>query len=688
MRERIFRLDYIFLIIVILGTATYSNGQARKAIKLNDGWQFTLIDKEIDYINLSGNSWMSVSIPHTWNDKDIQSGEKVHYGTAWYKKELKIENENINKQYFLKFEGVGQYAELYINNQYVGEHLGSYSAFVFNINDFLLKDTTNSILVKVNNELNDSYPKDNFLFGIFGGIYRDVSLIITNDVHIGLTDHASSGVYVHQKKVGKKKASLKIVTLLKNETSDKKRVTVINRLISKNSKIVSEIIVEKRLYPGALTPVESHLEIINPRLWNGKKDPYLYKLETQVLQNKKIVDSINQSVGIRSFSIDPDKGFILNGEPYRLYGVCRHQEWQDMGNALLPEHHKKDMELIDEVGATSIRLAHYQQAEYIYSLADSMGLLVWAEIPFVNGYKKNADANAKQQLTELIKQNFNSPSIFVWGVHNEVIKGKTIQQPVNLTRELNTLAKTLDPARYTVAVSNVWWVYDHKIHENTDLQGFNQYTGWYGGKPTELTNWITNYHKSKPDVRFSVSEYGAGGNIAHQSNDISVIPNPKSQFFPEAYHTYYHEVTYSTIEKCSFIWASYIWNMFDFSVPEWNRGGIKGRNHKGLITYDRKTKKDAFYWYKANWSDEPVLYLAGRRNNSIDTNKCSIKAYCNFGIPEIIINGKNYGKMDKGINSIQFVRDDIELKKGKNKIEIKAVYKNKTRKDEFVLNVH
>ena len=681
------RYLYETLLFILVFTVQLT-AQERSVKQLNDGWQFVLLDEEIEYINLNDTSWQDVQIPHTWNNKDIQSGNSVHYGTGWYRRELLIEKENTGKQYFLRFEGVGQYAELYINNKYVGKHLGGYSAFVFNITNFLIYDKAITIFVKVNNELTDSYPKDNFLFGIYGGIYRGVSLISTNNLHIALSDHASSGVFVHQKDISTKNASLKIVTNLINETSSKQVVTVRNILFSNDDKNIAESIEEELLYPGGIVPVTSFLEVKNPHLWNGKMDPYLYRLETEIIQNDIIVDKISQQIGIRFFFIDPEMGFVLNGEPYRLYGVCRHQEWQDLGNALLPEHHKKDMEFIDEIGATSIRLAHYQQAEYIYSLADSMGILIWAEIPFVNGYQNNADDNAQQQLTELIKQNFNHPSIFVWGLHNEVIKNNNVTEPVKLTTKLHNLAKELDPSRYTVAVSNIWWVFDHPIHHLADLQGFNQYTGWYGGKPAELNNWISNYHNSKPDVRVSVSEYGAGGNIYQQKSDISSVPNPTGQFFPETYQTYYHEVTYSAIEKAPFIWSSYVWNMFDFSVPEWNRGGIKGRNHKGLVTYDRKIKKDAFYWYKANWSDEPVLYLTGRRNNSLDTNVCSFSAYCNIGIPELYINGKSYGEMAGGINQVQYLSENISLENGENRIEIKVSYNASTYHDEYILNVN
>jgi len=679
------KIQFVFTFMVYI-SSIFCFEQTREVENINSGWQFKYFGNDLDYVNSSDTSWQNVSIPHTWNNIDIQSGEAVNYGTGWYKRELNIATFDLDKQIFIRFEGVGQFAKIFINNKYVGEHLGSYSAFVFNITEFLEPDKTNFLLVKVNNELNDSYPKDNFLFGIYGGIYRDVSIIRTSNVHIALTDFASSGIYITQENINEDKATLKIETLLKNESDEIKSITISNKILSDDLKIVKEIIAECELYPKAVTSVSSWLEIDNPRLWNGKKDPYLYNLVTELLLDNEVVDKINQPTGLRYFNIYKDKGFFLNGEPYRLYGVCRHQEWEDLGNALLPEHHKADMDLIDELGATSIRLAHYQQAEYIYSLADSMGFLIWAEIPFVNGYKENADHNAKQQLVELIKQNYNHPSIFVWGLHNEVIKGKTVQEPVNLTKELHNIAKTLDKTRYTVSVSNIWWVFDHIAHENADLQGYNQYAGWYGGRPEGLGKWIKNYHTKKPHVRFSISEYGAGGNIKHQTSDLSFTPDPKGKIFPETYNTYYHEITYTAIEKSPFIWASYVWNMFDFSVPLWNRGGIKGRNHKGLITYDRKTKKDAFYWYKANWSDENVLYLAGRRNDSVKTATCETKAYCNFGEPTLFVNDKEIGKMDKGINSVQFVKDSIKLKLGENKIEIKAVDGNKKYKDHFFIN--
>lgn len=305
------------------------------------------------------------------------------------------------------------------------------------------------------------------------------------------------------------------------------------------------------------------------------------------------------------------------------------------------------------------------------------------------GDREGADHNALQQLSELIKQNFNHPSIFVWGLHNEVLKDGIVSGSVNLTTQLHNLAKDLDPSRFTSTASNIWWLEDHPIHELSDLQGFNQYTGWYDGQPAQISGWINGYHKTHPDVRMSVSEYGAGGNIFQQTNNTTIPepPNPGGKFFSETYQTQYHEKVYAEIEKSPFIWASYGWIMFDHAVPGWDRGGIKGRNHKGLITHDRNIKKDAFYWYKANWSNENVLYLTGRRNNMLKTNACIFSAYCNFATPELFIDGKSQGKMIAGVNSVQHLTKEIKLTSGQYKIEVKAVENGKSYHDEYIINV-
>ncbi len=659
--------------------------QERKTMSLNQNWQFAYIDKEINYVGID-TLWQPINLPHTWNNTDIQTGNKIKYGTGWYRKKLFVAPEK-DKKYFLRFEGVGQYAEVYINGKPAGRHLGGYSAFVINITGYLDAKGENSLAVKVNNELAASYPKDNFLFGIYGGIYRDVNLIETSEVHFSLEDYASAGVYIQQKEINSKKATINIAAQVKNETSQRQDILVKNILLQADGKIVKETDHPATLYPGNLLPLQTELSISNPVLWQGRENPYRYTLQTEIWADGKMTDRLSQKIGLRSFFIDPEKGFFLNGKSYRLHGVCRHQEWENDGNALSPEQHRQDMEMIYDIGANTIRLAHYQQADYIYELADSLGILIWAEIPFINGYKEGADENAKQQLTELIKQNFNHTSIFVWGLHNEVIKGNEILQPVRLTRELNSIAKSLDPYRYTISVSNTWWNYDHPIQELADLQGFNQYTGWYGGKAYELENFVTAYHKAKPDVRFAISEYGADGNIHQHAGNDTVPPDPTGQFFPENYQTFYHETTWPIIEKYPFIWASYAWNMFDFATPEWDRGGVKARNQKGLVTYDRKIKKDAFYWYKANWSKEQVLHLTGYLNPTANAGNIVFKAYSNAGRPELFIDGKTRGILKEGNNHVLFLSNPVNLEKGTYNIEIKIALNDKTLSNGYTLEV-
>lgn len=432
--------------------------------------------------------------------------------------------------------------------------------------------------------------------------------------------------------------------------------------------------------------VEQKLTVQNPHLWQGRKDPYLYRVVTQLILEDNIIDEVVQPLGIRYFRIDTEKGFYLNGEPYRLYGVTRHQEWQDYGNAISNEQHKTDMDLIYEIGATSIRLAHYQQSDYIYSLADSMGFVIWAEIPFVNSWSGEESENVKQQLIELIRQNYNHPSIFIWGLHNEIHNKPDNDYPTQLTKTLNNIAKSEDPDRYTVSVSNIWWILKDPIHYNADLQGFNQYSGWYGDKPTDIEKWIVNTKKNYPDIPFCVSEYGAGANLDHQSNDLTP-PDPKAQFFPEGYQTHYHEVIWSIFEKYQFLWSTYLWNMFDFTCPLWERGGTKGRNHKGIMTYDRKIKKDAFYWYKANWSDEPVLFITGRRFNQRKTEKSNFTVYCNFGEPSLEVNEKVIKERKYGGTSVHFIWENVELKKGENIIRAFIKKKGKEFEDHYSILV-
>jgi len=678
------RFISVFIVLILL--TALSAATARIVKPINDNWQFMKTDFEKDFDD-PDHSWQNVTIPHTWNNLDAQSGEGFYRGTAWYRRSLKFDQPLKNKRVFVRFEGVGHITDIYVNGKFIGNHKGSYSAFCYEITHALKPGENNEMYVRVNNEAKpEIIPQNHFLFTIFGGIYRPVSLIVTDKLNITLTDYASPGFFIRQEKVDVSSASIIVKTKLENKYNQNKEITIKTFVSDAAGKIAAKTEKTMDVNPIGLAFAEQRLIIKKPHLWNGRKDPYLYSVVTEIELDGKVIDKVSQPLGLRYFKIDTDKGFYLNGKPYRLYGVCRHQEWQDYGNALSNAQHKTDMMLIYEMGATAVRLAHYQQSDYIYSLCDSLGLVVWAEIPFVNTWSRQESENVKQQLTELVRQNYNHPSIFIWGLHNEIHNKPNDDYPTQLTKTLNNIAKSEDPDRYTVSVSNIWWLLHDPIHYNADLQGFNQYSGWYGGKPYEIENWIKNFKKKFPDIPFAISEYGAGGIISHQSADDTTPPDPKGRLFPEGYQTYYHETKWAVFEKYPYIWSTYLWNMFDFTCPLWIRGGIKGRNHKGLITYDRKVKKDAFFWYKANWSDEPVLHITGRRFDVRKAAHSKFTVYCNFAEPVLEINGKAVKGRKQGGTSVHYIWEDVSLKQDENKIKSYALKDGKRIEDQYKIS--
>ena len=408
----------------------------------------------------------------------------------------------------------------------------------------------------------------------------------------------------------------------------------------------------------------SKIHIDNPHLWNAKKDPHLYKLNVSVEDAQGVkIDEIDQPLGLRFFEVDRDKGLILNGQPYHLYGVCRHQEWEGFGSALTDKQHEKDIELILELGANGVRLAHYQQADKMYSLCDEKGLVVWAEIPNTPAYRAENPAylqNCKEQLTELIKQNYNHPSIFFWGMYNEI--------PISAedVKSLHQTAKQLDPYRLTTQADFTQVTGRHFV---TDVAAWNWYFGWYYDKFDKYVTWYDNLHKEHPEIKGGLSEYGAEGCISQQQEDPN-RPNPNGRFFPEQYQRLYHEEVWRNIKDRDDIWCKFVWNMFDFSWTFAKRGDRDFINHKGLVTHDRQVKKDAFYFYKANWSDEPVLYILSRRNTQRTAEAAEVAVYTNLDEVELYVNEKliSNKKMDSDIHKI--VWKDIVLRPGPNKISV------------------
>lgn len=661
----------LILSLMAVSLAMQSFADGRSTTNFNDGWKFKkgpFSSDNIAFMTSWGDKWSDVTIPHTWNAKDMQMNKNEFYaGDGVYRKSYTPSVDQKNKRTFIRFEGVGSVAELYVNGAFVGRHMGGYSALCYEITPLLKYGSENEIVLRANNaSREDVIPTNHNLFGVYGGIYRPVSLIVTDQVAITPTDHASSGVYVRQSNVSAKSAQVSVEARLDNGTMQNSTIELENVIYDMAGK---KVISERKpitLTAHGLQSHTSNFTLKTPRLWNGKQDPYLYKVETNVYQNGALIDQVISPLGLRNIELRAGDGLYLNGAKYPMYGVCRHQDRLGYGSALSNEQHAEDLDIMMEMGVTTIRFAHYQQSDYIYSKCDSLGMIIWAEIPFVNRVTTKEGDNAKSQLAEMILQSYNHPSIYTWGLHNEVYAPTHFT--AQLTKELHTLAKTLDPGRYTVAV-NGYGHMEHPVNLQSDIQGMNRYFGWYEGKIEDMEKWAVGLETKFPDNKFMLTEYGAEANTDQQSELTGSSYNYMSDFYPEGYATKTHEKHWGIISRHPYILSSYIWNMFDFAVPMWERGGIPARNMKGLVTFDRKLKKDVFYWYKANWSKEPVFYLTERRATNRERQTTKITLYSNIGKPQsITLNGKPLTNIETGETAVHFVVNNVQLDKGENVI--------------------
>lgn len=691
----IFKHKNSFLLAIGLLGATSLFGQSREVKPFNDNWQyykannstfFTDFDNGQKYVESQGQwtrleIWEDVQLPHTYNKVDMQTDRNFFEGKAVYRKKFEVNPSDKDKRTFIKFEGVGAVAQIYINDNYIGEHKGGYSMFVFEITNSVEYDKENTITVVTDNKSRrDILPINQFLFPVYGGIYRPVHIITTNKTNFLVTDQASPGIYIRQKNVSAKGADIQIETKLETKEKTVQQGELITEIRDHEGKLVVSEKQPVRISPQGVTYATQSLSLKNPHLWDGIRDPYLYAVHAKLVVNGKEQDAVKQPLGVRTVEIVAGKGVLLNGKQYPMYGVCRHQDREGFGSALSFEQHKEDFLLMKEMGVTTVRLAHYQQSPEAYALADTLGFLIWAEIPFVNRVSHYENDNAKSQMTELVKQNFNHPSIYIWGVHNEVYSKTADEQVPVLSRELNDIAKTLDPDRYTGAVSG-YNVIDRQENLSTDVQGINHYFGWYGGKIEDLGPWAKKVQQDFPEYKVMLTEYGADGNIDIGQESIEKPENVVTgKSFQENYQTETHIQQWAMIEQNPIIVASYVWNMFEFAVPAWNRGGVNARNLKGLITFDRKRKKDSFYWYKANWNPEPMIYLANRRDNKRTQGTSKIQVFSNLPAVTIEVNGKAY-PAKQGVNAKHWVVDQVSLNKGENLI--KAYGEDKGLTDEM-----
>ena len=664
------------VLLMLYGMSMFAQ---RQDILLNNDWNFRFSHQ------VQKGTEVRVDLPHTWNAQDALSG-KIDYkrGIGNYEKNLFIRPEWKGKRLFIRFEGVNNIADVFINRRHIGEHRGGYGAFIFGITGKVEYGKENSILVRVNNgEQLDIMPLVGD-FNFYGGIYRDVHLLITDETCISPLDYASPGVRLIQDSVSHRYAKVRAIVDLSNGSSGNQEVELNVRLLD-GQRVVKEGTKNVNLSGNEVMQQELTFEIDQPHLWNGRQDPFLYQAEVTLFRNGQMVDRVTQPLGLRFYRIDPDKGFFLNGKHLPLQGVCRHQDRSEVGNALRPQHHEEDVALMLEMGVNAVRLAHYPQATYFYDLMDKNGITVWAEIPFVGpgGYNDKGfvdlpafRANGKEQLKELIRQHYNHPSICVWGLFNELTE--LGDNPVEYIKELNVLAHQEDTTRPTTSASNQMG----DLNFITDAIAWNRYDGWYGGTPADLGKWLDRMHKDHPEICIAISEYGAGASIYHQQDSL-VKTVPTSWWHPENWQTYYHIENWKTISSRPYVWGSFVWNMFDFGAAHRTEGDRPGINDKGLVTFDRKVRKDAFYFYKANWNrEEPMLYLTGKRDAVRTQRLQTITAFTNLSGAELFVNGKSYGKAIPDSYAILEWKN-VELEPGENEIKVVSTNKKLPLSDSF-----
>ncbi|MGJ9386189.1 glycoside hydrolase family 2 protein, partial [Salipaludibacillus sp. CF4.18] len=637
----------------------------RKKININGEWKFIQENVEqakeriFDDVN-----WEPVKVPHTWNTVDGANGFDFYKGACWYRKEFSVGKVEQDNKVFIEFEGSNSVTDVYVNGHYMGQHRGGYSTFRFDITDVVDFGSVNTLAVQVDNTVvEDVYPQmADFTF--YGGIYRDVNLVITQQVHFDLMDYGSKGVYLVQDDVTHERARLTFKSKVVNDNNKETKVRLWAEIFNETGKKVAYAAKEVLLDAKETRMVEMPAIIKNPVLWNGRKNAHLYRADLKIENFNDTVDELSIPFGVRYFKVDPEKGFFLNGQHLPLNGVSRHQDRKDMGWAITEEEHAEDMELIKEVGATSIRLAHYQHDQYFYDLCDKEGMVVWAETPFISVMSKTEleGINAKQQMTELVRQNFNHPSIIFWGIQNEIQIGGERPEVRRLVKELNELTKKEDPTRLTTMANVMFVEDDDEYNYITDIVGYNKYYGWYNGKAEDFAPWLDGFHKTNPSVGVGISEYGAEGIIQYHSN------GPKVKDYTEEYHALYHETVWKIFSKRPFLWATYVWNMFDFGANIRDEGGVKGRNNKGLITYDRKIKKDAFYMYKANWSDEKFVHITSKRFVDRPEKDIAVKVYSNCDQVTLYANGDEQETVT-GVDRV-FTFDNVALTEGVNEIEV------------------
>ena len=593
----------------------------------------------------NGEAYASVALPHTWNALDGQDGGNDYWrGIGTY--QIELPNPTEGKKQYIELKGANHVATVYCNGRELGTHKGGFSTFRFNLTP-AMKPEGNVLTVVVSNAKSDIYPQ-NADFTFYGGLYRDVNFVEVADAHFDLLKEGTDGVFVTPHAAGKTRVDLFPVNAA--------GCTV--KVVLKDAE--DNVAAEGQADAADHTVVK--LDVKEPHLWNGMADPYCYTCEASIEKDGEVQDCVAVTYGYRGFHVDPENGFFLNGKSCPLHGVSRHQDRQDKGWAISREDHEEDIALIKEIGANTIRLAHYQHDQYFYDLCDHTGFVLWAEIPFISSFIPGQEAyeNTISQMTELISQNYNHPSIFFWGISNEItISGETEDLYRNLT-DLHALCKKLDPTRLTTMaeVSMVPMTSEHVYI--TDVLSYNHYFGWYVGDVEDNGPWLDKFHALNPDRPLGVSEYGSEAILKWHTT------TPENHDYTEEYAAYYHHEMLKTFATRPYLWSTHVWNMFDFAADARDEGGVQGRNNKGLVTYDRKTKKDAFYIYQAYWTTEPMIHVCGERFVDRAPEERIVTVYTNCPNVTLVVNGKEVATKDAVDHAVVF--ENVALNDGDNTV--------------------
>jgi beta-galactosidase len=690
-----------FIVVPLLCyTLSVASQMARTEYTINSNWRFwnNGIASGQNKSSIDDSSWDIVNIPHTWNAEDpFDDVDGYKRGIAWYRKNLELsKNELQGKRVFLNFEGANQVTDVYVNNRMVGRHKGGYTGFKFDITDALIEGESQLIAVCVNNAHDPYIAPLSVGYALYGGIYRDVWVVVTDDVHFDMDDFGSNGIKINTTGVSSKSAAVSVSSSVVNDGTVNKKVEVIAKILNNTGAVIAEKSTSESILPGERKHFEQTIDMDHPHLWSPD-DPYLYTVSSVIKSEGRVIDKVDNPMGVRWFSFDPEEGFSINGNHIKLKGTNRHQDFKGKGSALSNGDHRRDMEMIKNMGCNFIRIAHYPQDPEILRAADELGLIAWEEIPLVNYMSMHPEfyKNSVVMLKEMIRQHYNHPSVVMWGSMNEIFLYGSNEDRIRLQDDtayvkgvqkyavkLDSIIRAEDPNRYSTMAMHMSSDYErYGIEDIAQVVGFNVYSGWYGGELNDFGVAFDKRRQRKPSQVVMISEYGAGSDPRLNSE------NPKRFDFTGQYQLIFHESYLRQINNRKFIAGGLIWNQFDFSQPDIG-GSISHLNQKGLATWDRKPK-DSYYFYKTNWNSEPMVYIAEKDwlvRATIQSNPSyNITVYSNTKKVELYFNGNKVGS--KSPNEVKKTSWTVKLKEGDNSLRAVGTAKDTKVEDETTIKI-